>query len=402
MKSIYAYTEEIDDIELAVEELEEQVKGQGSVLKNSCGIVLCDYDVDTQELTDRLKETFDFPIVGCVSIGMLNKQDGYSEMSIHLMVITADDCQFHVGMTEEIVEPEKGIEQVKELYKKLSGQETEKEKLIFSFVSPWKNFNEIIYNEEIIDTLDEISQGVPVFGGCAGDNFQFKKATVFFDGTASMARVALILISGNIKPLIKTEFSISEKTISKYKVTKSEGRNVFTLNNRSIKNVLDDAGLVKADSEPVTKFLNTPFISTVKTKDGDLIDRLTGIYFLDHKAEFGNFMRNIVEGSELSICMMSKDVVESTVKSAFDSILEQINKESEYRYSTIICISCVARYCLMIADKNAEARSYEGSIPGGMNLMGFYSFGEFCPVKGKKTGKQYNAYNNETFSILAI
>ena len=400
MKSKFAYTEEIDDLETAMEELKEQLQKGQPLLKNSCGIVMCDYDMDTQELTVRLKEEFDFPVIGCVSMGTLSKQRGFSEMSIQMLVLTADDCEFHVGISDKIESP--GLGQIKALYKKLSEQKTEKEKVIFTLASPWSGRNEVFLNEELVDVLDEISGGVPVFGGCAGDGFQFSAANVFFDGVSSMGRVAMILVCGKIKPLIKTEFSTKEKTISKYKVTKSEGRNVYTLNNRSIKTVLEEAGLVKEKSEGVTQFVNTPFISTVKTDDGDTIDRLSGIYYLDHGMDYACFMRNIDVGSELSICMISKEGVETSVKEAFQHIFEKIQEEKEYTYSTIICISCVARYGLIITDKNLEARAYQGKVPDKINLIGMYSFGEFCPVRGKRGGKLYNAYNNETFAILAI
>ena len=69
---------------------------------------------------------------------------------------------------------------------------------------------------------------------------------------------------------------------------------------------------------------------------------------------------------------------------------------------TVFCSSCAARYCLMVADKNAEGRAYEGCLPEGVNVQGVYIYGEFCPAHGRKGGRLYNALSNETFTILAI
>ena len=78
MRSIYAYTEEIDDLEKAVAELKAQVEKEGPLLMHSYGIVNCDYEVDTARLAELLKAEFDFPVMGCTAISVLNvKQTDY-------------------------------------------------------------------------------------------------------------------------------------------------------------------------------------------------------------------------------------------------------------------------------------------------------------------------------------
>ena len=76
--------------------------------------------------------------------------------------------------------------------------------------------------------------------------------------------------------------------------------------------------------------------------------------------------------------------------------------DEDYRYSSIFCSSCAARYCLLVADKDAEGRAYEGRLPEGVNVQGVYIYGEFCPAHGKHRGGLYNVLSNETFTILAI
>ena len=60
MKSITLFTEEIDDIDLAMEELAEYLEEKNfTFLKNTCGIAFCDSEVEVEELLDAFGETFD-------------------------------------------------------------------------------------------------------------------------------------------------------------------------------------------------------------------------------------------------------------------------------------------------------------------------------------------------------
>ena len=48
-----------------------------------------------EELVKRLSEAFDFPFFGCTGIGILSTE-GYSQSSISLLVLTADDVSFSI------------------------------------------------------------------------------------------------------------------------------------------------------------------------------------------------------------------------------------------------------------------------------------------------------------------
>ena len=52
-----------------------------------------------EELVKGLNEAFDFPFFGCTGIGILST-GGYSQSSISLLVLTADDVEFSIGMPD--------------------------------------------------------------------------------------------------------------------------------------------------------------------------------------------------------------------------------------------------------------------------------------------------------------
>ena len=151
-----------------------------------------------------------------------------------------------------------------------------------------------------------------------------------------------------------------------------------------------------------SSYLSTPFLATQKTDDGDEIDTLRCLGVIDHENKSCGYIGRIDEGSELNMVLISKEDIERSVKTAFDEILTRMSETEDYRYSSIFCSSCAARYCLLVADKDAEGRAYEGRLPEGVNVQGVYIYGEFCPAHGKHRGGLYNVLSNETFTILAI
>ena len=59
MRSLQAFTKEVDDIALAVSQLREGID-TSLLMSNTCGIVFCGFEPDMEELVQKLKEVFDF------------------------------------------------------------------------------------------------------------------------------------------------------------------------------------------------------------------------------------------------------------------------------------------------------------------------------------------------------
>ncbi len=211
-----------------------------------------------------------------------------------------------------------------------------------------------------------------------------------------------MVVAGNIRPVFTIEHSTTLTTNLHKTVTKAEGTVVYELDGRPVTEFIREMGLITDKTSVILDFLGTPFLATQKTKDGDEIDTLRCLGVIDHEKQSCGYIGRIDEGSELNMVLISKEDIETSVKAAFDEILDEIQKSEDYSYSSIFCSSCAARYCLLVADKNAEGRAYEGRLPEGVNVQGVYIYGEFCPAKGKKRGGLYNVLSNETFTILAI
>ena len=395
MRSLQAFTKEVDDIAMAVSQLRDGID-TSLLMSNTCGIVFCGFEPDMEELVKRLSEAFDFPFFGCTGIGILSTE-GYSQSSISLLVLTADDVSFSIGMTRDI-EGSDDICAFADTYNECRELLHDEAKLIFTYV-PW--LTNVTF-DDIVSLLDKESGQVPVYGGVASDGWTFDSTYVFTNEGISQSCGVMMVVSGNVRPICTIEHSTTLTTNLHKTVTKAEGTVVYELDGRPVTDFIREMGLITDKTQVILDFLGTPFLATQKTSDGDEIDTLRCLGVIDHENHSCGYIGRIDEGSELNMVLISKEDIEASVKMAFDEILEKISQSRDYAYSSIFCSSCAARYCLLVADKNAEGRAYEGRLPDGLNVQGVYIYGEFCPAKGKKNGRLYNVLSNETFTILAI
>jgi hypothetical protein len=77
-----AFTNEIDNPDIAVEEIIEQLKNK-KLLKNTVGIIACYYEYVENGTIDNLSKLLPFELIGCVVLGSaINKNGGLEQLSI--------------------------------------------------------------------------------------------------------------------------------------------------------------------------------------------------------------------------------------------------------------------------------------------------------------------------------
>ena len=395
MKTLQAFTNEIDDLDIALDELKDQID-MSELLTNSCAIVFCGHEVDTEDLIHRLKDTFKIPFIGCTSIGMLNSK-GYTQSSITVTILTADDCSFITGITDEIICNEE-MDKLADKYHELSAKLPEKEKIIITY-SAW---DPDIEADAIVDTLNDASEGIPVFGGIASDGWSFNEDFVFCGSEMSRKKIVLLMICGNIDPIFSIAHSVKKSSNMNKVVTRSKGNVVYTIDDQPIVDFLEENGFGGGKTDVMLDYLGTPFKIRVQTHDNDKVDILRCLVSMDHKKKTCKFLGRVPEGCEMNMVLLGKKDIEVSARNTFVSMLERINENKERKYSLILCSSCIARYSLIVSDKNVEGRAYAYKLPEGMNLSGYYGFSEFCPASGKDVGGLYNTLNNESLTLLAI
>ncbi len=398
MNSLTIYTNEIDDLEEAASELFAQA--EGFVFKrNTLGILFAEDESDYDGLYELLAEKWDFPIIGCTAMAVLLGDIGYCGTGISIMLLTADDCDFSIGMTDEL-NSENFIEKISETYRELKSSLPGEVKLVLTY-GAMSTGNRNVSGDELVHAIDIIAGGIPIYGALASDGLSFDKFRLFYNSKTSRTAQVLVLISGNIDPRFICVNSIENRANFYYEVTKSHSNKVDRLGNETFVDALIHENLEVESTGIQGAYLLSPFVFTLKKPNGDSLEVARTLMSLDRETGAGIFIGGIPEGASLSIGIISQNDVQKSVKKAFDYILNEL-KSTKPECHTLLCNSCLARFLALASNTTAEAEAYTGSLPEGVSLMGMYADGEICPVKGDISGLYYNMFHNFTFTILAF
>ncbi|MDR1950476.1 MAG: hypothetical protein LBQ38_13885, partial [Spirochaetaceae bacterium] len=98
IKSIVAYSTELDDPETAVPEIMDMLKPEQNFLKNSLGIIICHVEFTEPLIIKNLCKKLPFPVIGICSIASA-VPDRSEEMLLSVMVLTSDDVFFSAGLS---------------------------------------------------------------------------------------------------------------------------------------------------------------------------------------------------------------------------------------------------------------------------------------------------------------
>ncbi len=398
MRTIVAYTAEIDDLDEAVEELFEQVEGF-PLAANTLAMLYTEEDTDYPALYARLSKKWSFPVMGCTAMAMLADEQGYCRGGISVMLLTADDCEFTVGISGEFKQ-ENYREQVRSLYETLTAQQSSEAKLAIGYCGI-EVTEQVVTGGNVLAVLDEVSGGLPVYGGTASDNLTFTGFRVFYNDRVVRDGMVLALLSGNVKPRFVRINSVEHVASFSYEITKAEGSVIHRLGDKSFVETLGAEGMRVDEEDAMSVYILCPFVVTVDHGNGDTTEAARILARLDLSTGAGAFLGEMPEGATLSIGLINRDDVTRTVDKAFARMFSELEKQGD-EYSALLCNSCSARYLALMNNPAVEADSYLVRKPKDKPLIGIYAYGEVCPVRGEKTGREYNMYHNFTFTILAL
>ncbi|MEE3467850.1 MAG: FIST N-terminal domain-containing protein [Eubacterium sp.] len=399
MESKVVYTEEMDDLEEAVEEIFEAFS-DFEIKKNSLAIIFMEEDVEYLELYEGLREKWDFPIIGCTATALLMSGQGYHSDGINVMVMTGDDVNFVAGVTDELTR-DNYEESINSLYNDLTTQLGEEEKLIISYGVCVTAKNHVAA-DDLLEATNKISHGKPIIGGLAADRFNFEDTRVFCNDKLVKNGQVMALIAGNLDPHFFHVTSIENRASEQsFTITKSEHNEVFCLDGEPMMDVLAREGFEVGKSDVLREYLLTPFIVTIPQPDGGEVRVARNLSMINHENKSGVFLGAMPEGSKLQIGMINRDRVKETVVQATNAMLEHI-KSSGRKYSTVICTSCAARFLALSSRIENEVTGWVETLPDNLNMIGMYSNGEFCPVPDETSGMEYNTFHNFTLVMLLL
>jgi hypothetical protein len=389
LKTLTAYTGEIEDVEAAVSEILEQLD-KDALLKNSVGLVTCYKEFVESGVVKALCEALPFEVVGATTLGS-SVPGSRGMMLLTLMVLTSDDVSFAVALSEPIAAEEEPS--LRAGYQSALAKIKGKPSLMLSFAPLLMNVGGNFY----VETFSEVSGGVPNFGMLAVDiGYNYRDSKVICNGAAYLDRYALVLLAGDIEPRFFTG-SISAEKIFREKglVTASDRNQLQTIDGKPAADYLREMGF-SSDGEGVITGLETfPFI--IDYNDGTM--PVVRAIFAQTPEGYAVCGGDVPVGATLSIGSMDAEEVIATSAGALSSAL------AERDVHCVLMFSCVGRYFALGYNPTNEIDTLRKIIEGtGIPYQFSYTAGEICPVyeKQRSDDSVTNRHHNNTLVICVF
>ncbi|MDR3277858.1 MAG: FIST C-terminal domain-containing protein [Oscillospiraceae bacterium] len=381
-----AYTNEIDDPEIAVAEILGQLDLGGGLLKNSVAVIACHYEYAETGVVAALGAALPFDLVGCTTIGSaVNGHCGTEQLSV--LVLTSDDIAFAASFSEplSVGNVEKPVvDAYARALEKLGGEPS----LILAFGPITTDLS----GEFMLKCLDRESGGTPVFGTLSNDTSPtYEDARVICNGEVHQHKVALILLRGALSPRFHVT-AVSEKNIQQQTavVTESDGYMLKKINGLPLTEYLASIGVTTSGLAAVSTL---PLL--VDYKDGAKPVARSMYAITEDGALCGGEMP---VGTEIAFAEVDYNSVMETAELTLRQALADV---AENGANGIIAIPCFSRSLVISPNSGAEMEKSIELMGDAVPFALIYSGGELCPVYNREGGL-VNRFHNLTYTLMVF
>ena len=379
IKTMTAYTTELDDEKLAVEQLKSQLNLDENLMKNTIGIAACHYEFVLSGTFQAVCDALPFDIVGTISSAQsIHDESGVLIMT--LMVITSDDVEFDKVVTPSLLSEPGQV--IADSYQAACRAEKPALVLTFGAFIPQNS------GDEYVNVLTGISGGVPFFGTLAvDDTLDFANTFVLADGEYHRDKLVMILIYGDIHPKFFVANISDDKVLEKSAlVTKSAGPVLMEVNERPIIDYFEDLGLMEASGVQYA-LTSLPFL--LDYNDGT--PKVSKIFVMLTPEKYALCAGSMPEGSTLYMASIDAKDIMLTTGEAIDSILGNLSNAS-----ALLVYSCIGRSMTLGAEQFKEMELLNQKLGGKLPFLMATSGGEICPTQISKE-KAVTRFHNDAF-----
>jgi len=384
VKTLVASTIEIDDIDLALEEIKSQLQLDKNLLKNAIAIVSCHYEFVLSGIVKALHDILPCEMVGSVTSPLATNKD-VDMVMLSIMLLTSDDAEFTAVLTDSLLNEPASV--ITNDYKNAAAKHDKKPSLIFAY-APFIPQNS---GDEYVQVLSKVSGNVPCFGTIAvDDTLDFSNCYMIYNGQHYQDRMGMILAYG-LKPKFYNANISHERILEKSAtVTKSDGHVIMEVNERPVKEFFKDLGIMKA-AETSFGMTSLPFLVDYNDGTPKVSKILLNMTPEGHALCAGA----VPEGSILQIAISDKKDILLTTEKAIDQILADIQNASG-----LVAYSCIARYIELGANLYDEMKLTSSKIKDEIPFLMAYSGGEICPSFDDGVNTVNRFHNNAFVACL--
>jgi hypothetical protein len=348
------------------------------------GILISAIDFDHALILDSIHETYpDIQLVGGTSVGEMSSVLGFQEDSVTLMLFASDEIEMSAGVGRNLLHNEQAAAQ--QAVAEASATLTQGVKLCLTFADG--------LNCDASALLDglmaQVGSGVPVYGGLAGDDWQFKTTYQFFGREILTNSVPVLLLAGNL--LLSCGVATGQSPIGKPGiVTKASGNTIY-----------------EVDGRRATEFM-FDYFGTIKLTGGATIGSSIAVmeaneanYYLrasssqDDEAGSITWFGRVPEQSSIQVTTNS---VEGLLSASQTAVSEALSHYPGTTPTAALIVSCASRLKNLGTRTDEEYELAKVGLNSDIPIMGFHSFGELSPFQVN----QKSHFHNETFTILLL
>lgn len=401
MKTKVFVTSEIDDPILAAEELSQKVAKEFPLMTNSVGLLFAYSDMELDILARELYRRLQFPVVGATAIAAMDQNGGFHELSVTLMVFTAEDCQFSTAVSAPIT-AENVRQQVEETYRRTTDGFDAPPALVY-VIPPYKLD---IMLDAYTDIFQAVAPGVPFVGGLPSYQEMGDLNATIFNDTICPEQLVMLSISGNLQPVFSVQTVLQKQEIKKRRVTKAKDNVIYTVDNKTFVEYLNEIGMplqsISDINKTVSLVANPLLVEETGEGFGADFRYLRALHNIDFEHGSGTAIGRVPEGAYVSINPLNRSDIGEAARLGMQAIKEQMRaKEAQgYAFTTVLTVSCIGRYTIMTPKSGVETESLLEELPEGLELAGFYSYGEISPLP--TPSGQIPFAHNESLVICAF
>jgi len=262
----------------------------------------------------------------------------------------------------------------------------------FIISSSFELVNSNVIGDPIVKAIEAVcGANTIIWGGNAGDDFQFKE-TFVFTNRASTKRGILLLVLNADKITAKGLSASGQKPVGTEKtITKTKGDWVYEIDHQpAAEMVLKYLGLNLTQEEAETfNPTDANVVLSVSRDKGDPVLRGVGVFNWKNKSIF--ILGSIKEGDKVRLTLPPDfEVVEEVSKNA-----ERIKQDEMPEADALLMFSCIGRlgqFGPLMGDEIEAVRKVFN-----MPMAGFFTYGEFGRTKNGN-----NEYHNNTCCWVAL
>jgi len=400
MKSVTAISYELDDIATATKELTSQIKNKFTLCKNTFAILHGQPDMEIGSLASALSRELGCRVMGgTTAAGAVLTSDGYHELAVVLHVMSDDDCLFAAAISGSMEDcPQKKVsETYQAAYRSLKDQDPAAEPdLVICITSIMQNCS----SDANVADLSNACGDLPIFGYNAADDFEFQKQQIFLDDEIGKHRMAILLISSNVKPIFQVENLSGKRTLDKRLVTKSRDNIICEIDGKPAYEYIKEFPFI--DDKTKALFNYQFFVEKSDSDDDDGIPVSRALNTYDKESGEVMCFANVPQGSYIGLRYCDGKDVADTSEAALREFMNKLKSSgSEYEYSTVLIATCSLRNMFLADEKDKEGNLVKELLPPHLTVSGLHAFGEIAPTSIRNK-KAINRFHNATFTMCAF